>query len=104
MNQLVVSFSNLGYFCDVFNCIELRPSSALSEADILAVAVEEEYKIFSANKVITTYRYMGEMGLSLRNLLMISLCRRGMAFLMAEVKKDTDAWRLHQGCCYSVLP
>ena len=32
-------------------------SSALSEADILAVAVEEEYKIFSANKVITTYRY-----------------------------------------------
>ena len=39
-----------------FNCIELRPSSALSEADILAVAVEEEYKIFSANKVITTYR------------------------------------------------
>ena len=81
----------------------MRPSSALSEADILAVAVEEEYKIFSANKVITTYRYMGERGLSSRNLTP-SLCRRGMAFLMAEVKKDTDAWRLHQGCCLSVLP
>ena len=48
--------------CDIFKYVELRPSSALSEADILAVAVEEEYKIFSANKVITTYRYMGGKG------------------------------------------
>ena len=35
---------------------ESADHSALSEADILAAAVEEEYKIFSANKVITTYR------------------------------------------------
>ena len=54
--------------CDIFKCIELRPSSALSEADILAVAVEEEYKIFSANKVITTYRYASNKSLSSRNL------------------------------------
>ena len=36
---------------------ESADHSALSEADVLAAAVEEEYKIFSANKVITTYRY-----------------------------------------------
>ncbi len=48
----------------------------LSALDIQKIAVDEEYKIFSANKVITTYR-------------------RGMAFLMAAVKKETDAWTLH---------
>ena len=56
---------------------EAESANTLSEADILAAAVEEEYRIFGANKVITTYR-------------------RGMAFLMAEVKKETDAWRLHR--------
>ena len=56
---------------------EAEAAPAMTDADILAVAVAEEYKIFSANKVITTYR-------------------RGMAFLMAQVKKETDAWRLHQ--------
>lgn len=40
------------------------------------MAIEAEYKIFSSNKVVTTYR-------------------RSMAFLMAEVKKSTDAWELH---------
>jgi hypothetical protein len=49
----------------------------MSNQDILAVAVAEEYRIFSANKVVTTYR-------------------RGMAFLMAAVKKETDAWTLHK--------
>ncbi len=49
----------------------------LSPLDVQKVAVAEEYRIFSQNKVITTYR-------------------RGMAFLMAAVKKDTDGWRLHE--------
>ena len=40
------------------------------------MAIEAEYKIFASNKVVTTYR-------------------RSMAFLMAEVKKSTDAWELH---------
>ncbi|QQP42351.1 Uncharacterized protein FKW44_016978 [Caligus rogercresseyi] len=44
--------------------------------NILQIAVDEEYKIFSANKVVTMYR-------------------RGMAFLMAAIKKDTDAWNAH---------
>ena len=49
----------------------------MSTRDILQCAIEEEYKIFSSNRVVTTYR-------------------RGMAFLMAEIKKDTDGWRLHR--------
>ena len=49
----------------------------LSPLDVQKVAVAEEFRIFSQNKVITTYR-------------------RGMAFLMAAVKKDTDGWRLHE--------
>ena len=35
---------------------EAEAAPAMTDADILAVAVAEEYKIFSANKVITTYR------------------------------------------------
>lgn len=48
----------------------------LTSLDIQKIAIEEEYKIFSNNKVITTYR-------------------RGMAFLMAEVKSKTDKWHVH---------
>ena len=44
--------------------------------DIRQAAINAEYEIFSSNKVVTTYR-------------------RKMAFLMAEVKKKTDAWELH---------
>uniref|UniRef100_A0A0K2SV55 ATP-dependent DNA helicase Q5 n=2 Tax=Lepeophtheirus salmonis TaxID=72036 RepID=A0A0K2SV55_LEPSM len=48
----------------------------LSNQDILQIAVNEEYQIFTSNKVVTMYR-------------------RGMAFLMAAVKKDTDGWNAH---------
>ena len=44
--------------------------------DIRQAAINAEYEIFSSNKVVTTYR-------------------RKMAFLMAEVKKKTDAWEMH---------
>lgn len=52
------------------NCSRLNPGNNLdlSESDIGQCAVEEEYKIFTGNKVISTYR-------------------RGMAFLMADIKK-----------------
>ena len=45
--------------------------------DIRNAAINAEYDIFSSNKVVTTYR-------------------RKMAFLMAEVKKKTDAWEMHK--------
>ena len=48
----------------------------LHSLDIRQCAVDQEYKVFSDNKVVTTYR-------------------RSMAFLMSKVKKDTDAWELH---------
>ncbi len=44
--------------------------------DIANCSIEEEYKIFTTNKVISTYR-------------------RGIAFLMADVKKCTKNWELH---------
>ncbi|XP_059092791.1 ATP-dependent DNA helicase Q5-like [Tigriopus californicus] len=49
----------------------------LTLTDISQCAIQAEYDIFSKNKVITMYR-------------------RGMAFLMAEVKKETDSWKLHK--------
>ena len=66
--------SNYDQFSKVASSGDLK---LLSSHDILQCAIEEEYKIFSKNKVITTYR-------------------RGMAFLMAAVKKNSDAWELHQ--------
>ena len=45
--------------------------------DILQCSIAEEYKIFTSNKVITMYR-------------------RQMAFLMAGLKKETSAWKLHE--------
>ena len=44
--------------------------------DIRECAIEQEYQVFTANKVVTTYR-------------------RAMAFLMSKVKKETDSWNLH---------
>ena len=48
----------------------------LSSFDIQKIAIEEEYKIFSGNKVVTMYR-------------------RGMAFLMADIKGKTDKFITH---------
>ena len=48
----------------------------LTSFDIRQAAINAEYEVFSSNKVVTTYR-------------------RKMAFLMAEVKRKTDAWELH---------
>ena len=48
----------------------------LSSFDIQKIAIEEEYKIFSSNKVVTMYR-------------------RGMAFLMADIKGKTDKFTTH---------
>ena len=48
----------------------------LTSFDIRQAAINAEYEVFSSNKVVTTYR-------------------RKMAFLMAEVKRQTDAWELH---------
>ena len=44
--------------------------------DIRNAAIHAEYNVFSSNKVVTTYR-------------------RKMAFSMAEVKRKTDQWELH---------
>ena len=44
--------------------------------DIACCSINEEYNIFTSNKVISTYR-------------------RGIAFLMADVKKATKNWELH---------
>jgi len=55
---------------------ENKENKKLHPLDIRQCAVDQEYKIFSDNKVVTTYR-------------------RTMAFLMSKVKKDTDAWELH---------
>lgn len=52
-------------------------AKTLTLTDICQCAIDAEYDIFSKNKVITMYR-------------------RGMAFLMAEVKKETDSWKLHK--------
>merc|ERR1712113_1188676 len=51
----------------------LKPITAY---EVQKLAVGEEYKIFTNNKVVTMYR-------------------RGMAFLMAEIKGKTDKWHLH---------
>lgn len=55
---------------------DLDPTENLTSFDIQRIAVEEEYKIFTANKVVTMYR-------------------RGMAFLMAEIKGKTDKCLRH---------
>ena len=52
----------------------------MSSFDIQKIAIEEEYKIFSTNKVVTMYR-------------------RGMAFLMADIKDKTEKL----GISHSVL-
>ena len=57
------------------NSLESRKS--FTSLEIRQAAIDAEYKIFSTNKVVTTYR-------------------RSMAFLLAEVKKKTDSWELHQ--------
>jgi len=76
-SYLALLESNLRSNHDQFNKVSSEEERVdLSALDVQQIAVEEEYRIFSANKVITTYR-------------------RGMAFLMAAVKKETDAWRLH---------
>ena len=51
-------------------------SKSFTSYDIRQAAIDSEYQIFSSNKVVTMYR-------------------RKMAFLMAEVKRKTDAWELH---------
>ena len=48
----------------------------LSSFEVQKLAIEAEYKIFRENKVVTMYR-------------------RGMAFLMAEVKSKTDKFHTH---------
>merc|ERR1712008_273290 len=48
----------------------------LSSYDIQQIAIGEEYNIFTSNKVVTMYR-------------------RGMAFLMADIKGKTDKYIAH---------
>ena len=50
--------------------------TGLTSYDILQLALAEEYRIFTTNKVVTMYR-------------------RGMAFLMAEIKSKTDKFIPH---------
>lgn len=60
---------------DVYNKSE-DDGTKLTSLDIQKIAIEEEYNIFTKNKVVTMYR-------------------RGMAFLMAEIKAKTDAFKVH---------
>ena len=52
---------------------DVKPITAF---EIQKLAIEEEYKIFTNNKVVTMYR-------------------RGMAYLMANIKSKTDKWDAH---------
>ena len=54
----------------------LAEENELSSYDIQQIAIEEEYNIFTSNKVVTMYR-------------------RGMAFLMADIKGKTDKYIAH---------
>ena len=53
---------------------ECKPITAF---EVQKLAIEEEYKIFTNNKVVTMYR-------------------RGMAYLMANIKSKTDKWEAHE--------
>ena len=54
----------------------LAEENELSSYDIQQIAIGEEYNIFTSNKVVTMYR-------------------RGMAFLMADIKGKTDKYVAH---------
>ena len=54
----------------------LAQENELSSFDIQQIAIGEEYNIFTSNKVVTMYR-------------------RGMAFLMADIKGKTDKYIAH---------
>lgn len=54
----------------------LAQENELSSYDIQQIAIGEEYNIFTSNKVVTMYR-------------------RGMAFLMADIKGKTDKYIAH---------